>query len=53
MRVEGDSPQITLNKPTDTEQLEKQLKKLGNTIYNFEKVTADIDEGIMLPRINK
>ncbi|NLK70815.1 MAG: U32 family peptidase [Clostridiales bacterium] len=49
VRVEGDSPQIALNKPTDTEQLEKQLKKLGNTIYNFEKVTADIDEGIMLP----
>lgn len=47
--VDGDIPQIAVNKPTDIIQLEKQLMKLGNTIYEFDKVNADIGDGIMLP----
>ena len=46
--VDGDIPQTAINKPTDITQIENQLKKLGNTIYEFGSVNADIDDGIML-----
>ncbi|MFA5658305.1 MAG: DUF3656 domain-containing protein [Oscillospiraceae bacterium] len=46
--VFGELPQKARNRPTDCEQAEKQLSKLGGTIYNFEKLDAEIDEGLML-----
>ncbi len=49
VEVLGDTPQKALNRPTDIEQLKKQLSKLGDTIYNLGEITAEIDEGIMLP----
>lgn len=47
--VTGDVPQKAMNRPTDKESLEKQLSKLGDTPYELGSVTADIDEGLILP----
>lgn len=47
--VHGDIPQNAINRPSDMEQAEKQLSKLGDTIYNFAGVTGHIDDGIILP----
>ena len=49
IEVFGDIPQAALNRPTDKTQLEKQFSKLGDTIYNFGNLDAEIDDGIMLP----
>ncbi|WP_298483229.1 U32 family peptidase [uncultured Ruminococcus sp.] len=47
--VSGDMPQKARNKPTDTTQLERQMGKLGDTIYFLEQLTADCDGVSMLP----
>ncbi len=47
--VSGDVPQAAQNRPSDAESLRRQLEKLGDTIYDCGTVTADIDEGLMLP----
>ncbi len=41
--------QKALNRPLDEDRIEKQLNKLGNTPYYFEKIEIDIDEGIAMP----
>lgn len=38
-----------LKRPADREYIEKQLNRLGNTIYYLEEVTLETDEGIMIP----
>lgn len=45
----GDIPQKAINRPSDLEQAEKQLSKLGDTIYNLRNVTGEIQDGLMLP----
>ena len=45
----GDIPQKAINRPSDMEQVEKQLSKLGDTIYNLRNVTGEIEDGLMLP----
>ncbi|HNX64342.1 MAG TPA: U32 family peptidase [Oscillospiraceae bacterium] len=47
--VEGEIPQTALNRPTDREAVEKQLSKLGDTVYEFGGLKCDIDDGVMLP----
>ncbi len=47
--VYGDIPQTAINRPIDNAYLEKQLSKLGDTVFEFEKLEADIDNGLMLP----
>uniref|UniRef100_UPI0025F5830A peptidase U32 family protein n=1 Tax=Ruminococcus sp. TaxID=41978 RepID=UPI0025F5830A len=47
--AEGDIPQQAINRPTDAEMLTKQLSKLGDTVFTFGKLTADIDEGLIVP----
>lgn len=47
--VSGDVPQEALHKATDEQTLEKQLSKLGDTIYTFSGFSADIDEGLCCP----
>ncbi|MGN0607299.1 MAG: DUF3656 domain-containing protein [Oscillospiraceae bacterium] len=47
--VSGDIPQTALNRPTDISQLSKQFSKLGDTIYEFGNISAETDDGIMLP----
>jgi putative protease len=45
----GDIPEKALNRPTDCEALTKQLSKLGDTVFSFGKLTADMDEGLIVP----
>lgn len=47
--VTGDAPQAALNKPTDLAAAENQLSKLGDTPYELGNVTAEIDEGVIIP----
>ncbi len=47
--AEGEAPEKALNRPTDAAALEKQLSKLGDTVFSFGKLTADIGEGLMVP----
>lgn len=47
--VTGEIPMIANNRPTDIEQVKRQLSKLGDTIYSFDKVTGNIGEGLILP----
>ncbi|MBQ9898944.1 MAG: U32 family peptidase, partial [Ruminococcus sp.] len=47
--VTGNVPEMALNRPTDIAQLERQLTKLGDTIFTAGNITADIGEGLMVP----
>lgn len=47
--VTGDVPQAALNRPTDLAAVKSQLSKLGDTPYDLGRVTADIDEGVIIP----
>ena len=49
VKVVGEEPQQAINKPTDLAQLEKQLSKLGDTPYGLGKITAEIDDGLIVP----
>lgn len=44
--ISSDCPQTAINRPTDLAFLEKQLSKLGDTVFSLDKVTADIDDGL-------
>ncbi|MCD7731058.1 MAG: U32 family peptidase [Oscillospiraceae bacterium] len=45
----GDIPQPAANRPTDISDIEKQLSKLGDTPYELNNVSAEIDGGIVIP----
>ena len=47
--AEGEPPEKALNRPTDEDMLKKQLSKLGDTVFSFGKLTADIGEGLIVP----
>ena len=47
--VTGDIPDIAQKSPTTTESLEKQLSKLGDTVFALGNITADIDDGFFVP----
>lgn len=49
VEVFGDIPQQAINRPADKQQIENQLSKLGDTIYNFKSLDAKIGEGLMMP----
>jgi len=53
--AQGDVPEKALNRPTDEAMLTKQLSKLGDTVFSFGSLTADIDEGLIVPagRLNE
>lgn len=53
--AQGDVPEKALNRPTDEAMLTKQLSKLGDTVFSFGRLTADIDEGLIVPagRLNE
>lgn len=46
--VTGESPETAIKKPIDFTYLERQLSKLGGTIYQFGNLNADIDDGLSL-----
>ena len=45
----GDIPDTAQKSPVTRESLEKQLAKLGDTVFTLGKVTADIDDGLFIP----
>ena len=47
--VTGEPPQQAVSRPTDLAQLQKQFDKLGDTVYTAGKVTAALDDAVMLP----
>lgn len=47
--VQGDCPDTARNSPTDFAALEKQLSKLGDTVFFYGSLTADIDGGLFVP----
>ncbi|MBQ3140199.1 MAG: U32 family peptidase [Ruminococcus sp.] len=47
--VTGDIPDIAQKSPTSRETLEKQLSKLGDTVFTLGNITADIDDGLFIP----
>ena len=47
--VFGEVPQTAINRPVDKAYLEKQLSKLGDTVFEFGSLDAEIDDGLMLP----
>lgn len=47
--VQGDIPERAVNRPTDMAALEKQLSKLGDTVFSLGSLTADIDDGLIVP----
>lgn len=46
--VYGEIPETAIKKPIDFTYLERQLSKLGGTIYQFGNLNADIDDGLSL-----
>lgn len=46
--VQGDYPEKSLNSSTDFQTIQKQLSKLGNTVFEFNGLDADIDEGLFI-----
>ncbi|MDE6833360.1 MAG: U32 family peptidase [Ruminococcus sp.] len=49
VKVIGDVPEKAVNRPTDTESLEKQLSKLGDTVFSMGNLSADIENGLIVP----
>lgn len=47
--VVGDIPDGARNAPTNISALEKQLSKLGDTVFKLGSVTAEIDDGLFVP----
>ena len=47
--VTGDAPAAAQNRPTDIAAIEKQLSKLGDTVFTLGQLTADIDDGLFVP----
>lgn len=47
--VTGDVPQTALNRPLTEEYAEKQLSKLGGTVYRKGNFSTDIENGLTLP----
>lgn len=47
--VTGDAPASAQNRPTDISAVEKQLSKLGDTVFTLGSLTADIGEGLFVP----
>ena len=47
--AEGDIPENAVNRPTDLNLLKKQLSKLGDTVFSLNEITADIDDGLVVP----
>ena len=46
--VTGEVPQTAINKPLNAEYLERQLSKLGGTVFEYGSLTAEIEDGLIL-----
>lgn len=49
VEVEGDIVQEALNQPMDSQRIDKQMRKTGNTEYEFENLDIEITGNIFVP----
>lgn len=49
VKATGSIPETARNRSTDIDALKKQLSKLGDTVFSMGKVTADIDDSLIVP----
>jgi putative protease len=47
--VEGEIPQAAINAPLTNETVERNLSKLGGTVYALESINIELDDNLMLP----
>lgn len=47
--VTGEQPAAAMSRPTDISAVEKQLSKLGDTVFTLGQLTADIGDGLFVP----
>ena len=47
--VTGDIPQEALNQPMDSARIEKQMRKTGNTEFEFEKFEIELHGNLFMP----
>ena len=49
VEVWGDIPQNAINRPTESEDIKKQLSKTGGTPYYIKKIEVSVDAGLSYP----
>ena len=49
VEVTGDVPQEAINQPMDVERIEKQMRKTGNTPFEFENIDIELHGNLFVP----
>lgn len=49
VEVTGEKAQEALNQPMNAERVEKQMRKTGNTLFEFEKLQIELDGNLFMP----
>jgi len=49
VEVNGDVPQQALNQPMDVSRIEKQMRKTGNTEFEFETLEVELNGRLFMP----
>ena len=47
--VAGEKAQEAVNQPMNAERVEKQMRKTGNTLYEFDKLQIELDGNLFMP----
>lgn len=47
--VKGEVPEAAMNRPLDKDRVEKQVLKLGDSPYECEALSLELDDGLALP----
>ena len=49
VEVNGDVPQKAMNQPMDASRIEKQMRKTGNTEFEFEQFEVELSDRLFMP----
>lgn len=49
IEVTGDTPQEAMNQPVDVERVDKQMRKTGNTPFEFDELQIELDGSVFMP----
>ena len=49
VEVAGEKAQEAVNQPMNAERVEKQMRKTGNTLYEFDKLQIELDGNLFMP----
>lgn len=49
IEVHGESPQVAINQPIDLARVEQQVRKTGNTPFEFQNLEIQMEEKLFLP----